>query len=269
MTNDPQQSRPNPEFIDEPNDLGAPASQTYSADSTHAGSPSRPDFSEGATYTDSETPSAKDDAKRVASDAGDRAKDVAGTAQDEAGRVADTAKQASSQVADTAKTEAQQVYGEAKAQGKQLLNQGLDEARSQAGNAQTQVAGFVRSISEELSSLSRGASQSGPVLEIVEQAERIGHDTANWLENNSPDDVLDSVRTYAARNPWKFLAISAGVGFVASRLVRGLNRDDSQDFESRPLQRQMDAPHAQGRQFAAPSYSDDVDHTAPRREGER
>ena len=261
MTNDPQQSRPNPEFIDVPNNEGAPASGSKVSDSTKAGSPSRPNLSEGATYTDSDAPSVKDDAKQVASDATDRAKNVAGTAQNEAGRVADTAKDAGGHVAETAKTEAKQVYGEALTQGKQLLNQGLGEARTQAGNAQTQVAGFVRSISDELSSLTRGANQSGPVLELVEQAERLTNDTATWLDSRSPEDVLDSVRTYAARNPWKFLAISAGVGFVASRLARGLNRDDSQDFDSQPLRRQVEAPHAQGSQFAAPSYSNDELHT--------
>lgn len=251
--NDPQQSRPNPEFIDAP------------VDSTQDGSPSRPNLSEGATYTDQTRtqPSKGDDAKRVASDAGDRAKGVAHTAQDEAGHVKDTAKEAGGHVAETAKAEAGNVYGETKHQGKQLLDEGLREARTQAGNAQSQIAGFVRSLSDEAASLSRGATQRGPLLDLVDQADRFGHDAADWLDRNSPDDVVDSVRRYAARNPWQFLAISAGVGFVAARLVRGLKRDDSQDFESQPLRRQVEAPHSQGTEFAAPSYSDDTRHVAP------
>lgn len=173
---------------------------------------------------------AAQEAQRVAGNAGDRARDVGHTAQDEASHVADTAKQAGSDVVDTARQEAGHVVDEAKAQGKHLFDESVNELRTQAGQGQHRIAGVVRSLSDELESMSGNATERGVMVDLVDQVQRYGRDAADFLDNNSPDDVLESVRRYAARNPWTFMAISAGVGFLAARLVRGLNRDDSDDF---------------------------------------
>lgn len=232
--NDPEFSPGNPEFTQEPvaydplaEDVAPPPADT-SGDS---------------------------ESKRLASDAGDRAKDVAGVARDDARQVADTTKQAGSDVMESAKREGGHVVDEAKVQGKQLLDESIQEFRAQAGQGQNRIAGLVRSMSDELNGMSDSAMEQGPMVDLVHRAGRIGQDAANFLENNDPDAVVDSVRRYAARNPWTFLAISAGVGFVGARFVRGLKRDDSQDHQG--VQRQVQAPYQGGQQFAAPSYSAD------------
>ena len=169
----------------------------------------------------------KDAAKRVASDAGDRAKDVAGTAKQEASDVADTAKSAGSDVADTAQREAGNVAKEAGKQSRRVLDEGLSELQSQAGAGQQRLAEMARSFGSELQSMTRNSDQSGPVTDLANNAQEVFDNAANWLERTEPSDVLVSVRRYASRNPWQFLAISAGVGFVGARIVRGLK--SSQD----------------------------------------
>lgn len=153
--------------------------------------------------------------------AGDRAREVASTAQSEAHAVADTAKEAGGHVLDTAKQEAGQVLDEAKFQGRRLLDESVSELRTQAGAGQHMVAELARSLSSELGQMS-GASQDGMLGDYVNRAQRLTDEAASWLDSHEPEELLTSVRRYAARNPWQFLAISAGVGFIGARLVRGL-----------------------------------------------
>ena len=178
--------------------------------------------------------STKDQAKDVAAHTSDRAKDVAGTARSEAGAVKDTAKDAGGHVVETAKQEGAQVLDEAKFQGRRLLDESMTELKTQAGTGQHKIAELVRSLGSELKSMS-DADQDGMLSDYVARAQRFSDDAANWLESNEPDEVMDSVRRYAARNPWQFLAISAGVGFVGARLVRGLQAAKSDEEERQSL----------------------------------
>lgn len=180
----------------------------------------------------------QDQAKQVASQAGDRAKDVAGTAQREAEAVKGTAKAEASDVADTAKKEAGNVAHEAGRQSRRLVDEGTSELQSQAVAGQQRLAEMARSYGSELESMTQHSDESGPVTELANSASRMLDDAANWLERNEPSDVLDSVRRYAARNPWQFLAISAGVGFIGARVVRGLQKSDG---DARP---ELDRPTA-------------------------
>ncbi|MHA6513331.1 hypothetical protein [Tessaracoccus sp. Z1128] len=165
--------------------------------------------------------SKSDQAKEVAFHTGDRAKDVAATAQDEARAVKDTAADAGGHVVETAKQEAGQVLEEAKFQGRRLLDESVTELRTQAGTGQHMIAELARSLSGELKSMA-DADQGGMLSDYVGQAQRLSDDAASWLDSRQPDEVLDSVRRYAARNPVQFLAISAGVGFIGARIFRGL-----------------------------------------------
>lgn len=182
-------------------------------------------FSSGDRFTggaQSDADSKKEAAQRVASDAQGRAKDVADTAKHEAADVAGSAKSAAANVADTAQHEAGNVAQEAGKQGRRVLDEGVAELRTQAGAGQQKLAEIARSYGGELQSMTNNSEESGPVTDLANSAQRILDDAANWLERTEPSDVLDSVRSYASRNPWQFLAISAGVGFVGARIVRGL-----------------------------------------------
>ncbi len=160
--------------------------------------------------------------ERFSDSTGDRVKDVAGTARDEAAAVTDTAKEAGGHVVDTAKQEAGEVLEEAKVQGRRLLDESMYEFRAQADTGQKKVAELARSLSGELRSMA-DADSDGMLAEYVDRAQRLSDEAAQWLESRQPDEVLESVRRYAARNPWQFLAISAGVGFIGARVYRGLH----------------------------------------------
>lgn len=196
-------------------------------------------FSSGNRSTvgaQSDADSKQEAAKRVASDAQDRARDVAGTAKQEASAVADSAKSAAVNVADSAQHEAGNVAQEAGRQGRRVLDESVDELRTQAGAGQQRLAEMARSYGSELQSMTRNSGDSGPVTDLANSAQQILDDAANWLERTEPSDVLDSVRRYASRNPWQFLAISAGVGFVGARIVRGLKSSADEQQKSTSVQ---------------------------------
>ncbi|MGV8845994.1 hypothetical protein [Tessaracoccus sp.] len=184
-------------------------------------------WSRATTPTDTDaTSGAADRVKHAAVAAGDRVADVAGTAQEEAAAVKDTAVGAGSDLADSMAEQAGDVAQEVGHQSRRLMDEGMSELRSQAGVGQQRLAELSRSFGGELQAMHSNSDQSGPLTDLVGSAQQVFDDAANWLERNEPADVLDSVRRYAARNPWTFLAISAGVGFLGARVVRGLTKPE-------------------------------------------
>lgn len=148
--------------------------------------------------------------------------------------VRDSAMQAGRDVTDTAKFEARQVAQEAKHQGRKLLDEGVGELRSQAGNLQSMLADTVDALSDELGVMSANTEADGPLTHFAGDAHDWGRRTSSWLRENDPDAVMTSVRRYAARNPWTFLAIAAGAGLVAGRLARGLKDAESDSAHEDP-----------------------------------
>lgn len=151
--------------------------------------------------------------------AGPSTKDVA---KDQAANVKQGAGEAGQHVAGVAKEQAGQVTAEAGRQAKDLLNQAQGQVQEQASVQQQKLVSGLRSLSDELSSMSQSAEQPGVASDLARQAgERTGA-VAGWLDGREPAAVLDDVSAFARRRPGAFLAIAAGVGFVAGRLTRGL-----------------------------------------------
>lgn len=175
------------------------------------------------------------EATKLAEHAQQRTSQVADTAKDKAAEVKDTAVEAGGDVIDSARQQAGEVISEVRGQSRQLLDEGLGELRHQAGNGQHRLAEVARAFTNELDSMLDGNQQSGLATEFVQGAKGYSQSAADWLENNSPDETLASVRRYAARNPWTFMAIAAGVGFVGARLVRNLSEAKSDDQPNRSL----------------------------------
>lgn len=168
---------------------------------------------------------------------------VAGPASD----VKDAAVMAGSDVARTAKEEAGAVVHEAKQQGRQVLDEGLTELRSQAAAAQSRLADTVQALSDELRAMAASPDANGPLTDLVDQGRDLSERAAAWLRDNDPDQALVSVRRYAARNPWTFLALAGGAGLLAGRFARGL----SAASDDEPTVRRVDrAPEP--RPFAGP-----------------
>jgi hypothetical protein len=161
-----------------------------------------------APTTQSATTAAKDEAKNVAKEGASAGKQVAGTAVEETKAVAQ----------------------EAGNQAKNLVSELGSNLKDQAGAQQQRVAEGLRSLSEELRSMSRAAENSGAAANLVDQAAQRTGDVAGWFEARDPGSLLQEVKGFARNRPGAFLAVAAGAGLLAGRLTRGITgtQSDSQ-----------------------------------------
>ena len=146
---------------------------------------------------------------------------TASTAKNEAKDVGREAVGGAQQVAGTAKDQAANVAGEAKYQAKDLLGQARNEARQQTHQQQQRAAQGLRTAADSLSSMAQNAD-SGIAQQVVQNVSERAHSAAGWLEQREPADLLDEVRSFAARRPGLFIAIAVGAGVLAGRLTKGL-----------------------------------------------
>lgn len=166
------------------------------------------------------------------SDEQSRSARVAGQATSEASNVASTGADAARDVASEASTQVKAVAGEAKQQVDRLVNQARDEFRQQAQNRNDQAAGGLRTLSEQLTALADGRTESaGPLVGYLQDAEGQVRRLAWRLEQGGPQGVMDDVTRFARRRPGLFLAGAAGIGFLAGRALRAgiaSNQDSSE-----------------------------------------
>jgi hypothetical protein len=151
-------------------------------------------------------------------------KDVA---KDQAAGVAGSAKDAGQHVAGVAKDEAGNVAAEATRQARDVVGQARAEIAQQASDQQQRVAGGLRSIGTELSSMADRSDQPGMAADLAREASAKVQEVAEWLEQRDPGSLLDEVKTFARRRPGAFLAIALGAGLAAGRLTRGLKDEAS------------------------------------------
>jgi hypothetical protein len=131
-----------------------------------------------------------------------------------------------------AKEQVAEVTQQAGQQAKQLLGQAQSQAKEQAGAQQQKLVGGLRSLSDELSSMSSNGSNQGLASDLARQAAERTSAVAGWLDGREPKAVLDEVTQFARRRPGAFLAIAAGLGFVAGRLTRGIANASGDDGNS-------------------------------------
>jgi hypothetical protein len=152
-----------------------------------------------SSQTGGTTSTAKNEAKDVGREAVGGAQQVAGTAKDQAANVAD----------------------EAKFQAKDLIGQARNEARQQTHQQQQRAAQGLRTAADSLSSMAQNAD-NGIAQQVVQNVSERAHSAASWLEQREPADLLDEVRSFAARRPGLFLGLAVGAGVLAGRLTKGL-----------------------------------------------
>jgi hypothetical protein len=149
-----------------------------------------------------------------------------GTEVPTAGRPPET--QESTSTAETAKEEASKVTDEARRQVRDLTGQTRDELTSQARQKKDRAVGGLRSLSDELQSMSSSSEQSGMAADLAQEAARRTGDLAGWLDRREPGELLEDVRTFARQRPGLFLTLAAGAGVLAGRLTRGMTQAASQ-----------------------------------------
>lgn len=164
------------------------------------------------------------------------------TAKEEARQVGREGQAAGKHVADTAKDEAQNVAEEAKGQAQNLARTLQSELNDQAGAQQQRAAHGLRSFSDELHSMADNSQQHGMATQWVkEAAARVGS-AAGWLDERDPTSVLQETKRFARNRPVTFLAIAAGAGLLAGRLARSLK--DASDGGSSGAESQTAPPQA-------------------------
>lgn len=143
----------------------------------------------------------------------------ADVAKEEAADLANSAADAGAHVAGTAKSEAANVAHEAGTQAKSLLGQAGSELSQEAGKQQQRVADGLRSISQELSSMSDNSEKQGQASDLVRQAAEKADQVADWLGSRDPGSLLNDVKRFARRKPGLFIAIAAGAGIALGRIT--------------------------------------------------
>lgn len=208
-----------PVFAAVVSESGTPAPRTESGPDTDARTGSGASSGSGAGTATGSTGSTgsgkadavKEQASAVGSSAADSAKQVAGTAKEEASRIG----------------------SEAKSQAKDLYEQTRSELTEQAASQQKRVASGLRSLGDELSSMSDNSEGSGVAADLVSQAGSRISGVASWLDDRDPGSLLSEVKQFAARKPGTFIAIAAVAGLVGGRLTRSLVSDAKDEAQAR------------------------------------
>jgi hypothetical protein len=130
--------------------------------------------------------------------------------------------QATGQVATTTKEQVGEVAAEAGRQARDLASEARTQVRQQAGTQQRQLAGRLRSVGDELSTMADKGEGSGLATELTREVSGRVHNWAGWLETREPADVLAEIRQFARRRPGLFLLGAALAGVAAGRLTRGM-----------------------------------------------
>jgi ElaB/YqjD/DUF883 family membrane-anchored ribosome-binding protein len=148
--------------------------------------------------------------------------------------VASTATSGVQDVAAEAATQAKVVAGEAKRQFGNVVDQTRHELSQQADERTRQVAGGLRTLSDQVSALADGRpDDAGPLAGYLDDARARVTTIADRLEQGGPQGLLDDVTDFARRRPIVFLAAAGAAGFVVGRLARA-GRAVRQDASSAP-----------------------------------
>jgi uncharacterized protein YjbJ (UPF0337 family) len=165
---------------------------------------------------------------QVAGATQDAAGQTASTAKDQAAQVGSTATSAAADVAGTTKQQAGAVAGEAVSQVRGLLDQTRSQVSEQAGGAQQKLGESLRSLSDELRSMGDGSgSGSGPAAELARTLADRGAMVADYVAAKQPGELLQDLRSLAARRPGGFLLGALAAGVLAGRITRGATAGSS------------------------------------------
>ena len=168
------------------------------------------------------------EAKQAAAEAKDTAIDAKNAAAD----VAQHGKQAATDVAQTGKQAAQDVVEQTKSQASDLLGKSREQLSEQAEVQQSAIVDALRSVGDQLASMTEQTDQSGAAVDLAAQGRDRARQAADWLGDRTPEQVLDDLRAYGRERPGAFLLGSALAGIVAGRLTRGVVATHTDDAGS-------------------------------------
>ena len=141
--------------------------------------------------------------------------------KDQAADLGSNTVDAGKRTAAVAREQASEVAAEASQQGRDLLGQAQGQLAEQVAQGQQRLASELRSVGDELRSMAESSRQGGTASELARQIASRAQNAGQWLERSRPAEVVSEVQAFARRRPGMFLAVAAGVGLVAGRLLAG------------------------------------------------
>jgi hypothetical protein len=146
---------------------------------------------------------------------------VTGAAREEAGQLKETSVDAAQEVAGTVKEKASDVTSDVRQQAQRLAGQTRDQLFDQASRQKERATQGLRSVSDELRGMAE-QGQSGVGAQLAQHGARFADQTAAFLQQHEPGELLEEVRGFARRKPGTFLLVAAVAGVAAGRLTRAL-----------------------------------------------
>jgi hypothetical protein len=137
-----------------------------------------------------------------------------------AGASGGNAREAARAVRQDAAEQARQVAGTAKEQTRTVMSNVGETVRHQVNDQKSKAAQSLRSLSEEMASMSSERDDAFAGL-MSEASTRVGT-FSTWVEQREPQDIVRSVEDFARRRPVVFLAGAALAGALTGRLTRGM-----------------------------------------------
>ena len=153
---------------------------------------------------------------------------AAGAAQEHAGAAVDAAKQEAANVATSAKEHARSVM---ESTGEELRTKGREQT--------DRLSSSLGSASEELRRMAEAGDGDSTITGVVRSLADGAQRASRRLDEGGPDGLLDDLRRMGRQHPMRFLALAAGAGFAAARLVRST---DTQAIKSQVQSGQQNEP---------------------------
>jgi hypothetical protein len=148
-----------------------------------------------------------------------------GSSEGTASRAAGVAQEHAGAAVDAAKQEAAQVAASAKEHARSVVESTSQELRTKGREQTDRLSSSLGSASEELRRMAdaseRDSTIGGVVRSLADGAQR----AASRLDEGGPEGLLDDLRRMGREHPMRFLAIAAGAGFAAARVVRSTDTE--------------------------------------------
>jgi len=168
--------------------------------------------------------------KQAAQETKETAKQTAQEAKEAAKQTAMETKDAALETAQQIKGDVQaqvgEVAGEAKQQATELMGQAKEQATNAFTKQQEQAVGGLGSLADALRQAAKqlkegdDGAQAGIGQFVEDAADRLAQ-SADFLRDKEPAQLLHDVQDFARKQPMAFVGAAFGVGLVAARLMKG------------------------------------------------
>lgn len=164
-----------------------------------------------------------------AKQAAEQGKEVAQEAKETAKQTVQETKEAALETAQQIKGDVQaqvgEVAGEAKQQATELMSQAKEQATTAFTKQQEQAVGGLGSLADALRQTAKqlkegdDGAQAGIGQFVEDAADRLAQ-SADFLRDKEPAQLLHDVQDFARKQPMAFVGAAFGIGLVAARLMK-------------------------------------------------